>query len=200
MKDCNGIEIKEGDIVADTITINKEGFKDPFSVFTVRKYNKANHGKIRRPKCGLVLDGAYCFGALENRYPEDLFILTPGVNMQDVFCHFAERQRKYEHDGWSKKEMDKPIPPHLKQTPIGMLEQIVRVSLKLPKDYYRTDIMNLKLRGEDELGGSDVLAYLSHETAFFATKILLAQQENKRIEDQRKLWELEAEGDVAAGI
>jgi hypothetical protein len=200
MQDCNGIEIKEGDIVADTVTLNKDHFKDPFSIFTVRKYSKSNHGKMNRPKSGLILDGAYCYGALEDRYPEDLFVLTPGVNMQDVFCHFASRQRKHKYDGWNKDELERPDPPHWKQTPLGMLTQIVRLCLKQPPLNIR-DVAHVALKTKEDLSGhGDEVSYLSGETIFFAEKILEADAEGKRLEDQRKLWKLEAEGDIAAGI
>ncbi len=195
MKDCNGREIQIGDIVAGTITCNEEYFKDPFTLYTVVKYNKANHGKMRRPKCGLILHGAYCFGNLVGHRSEDLMVLTPGINLQDVFVHFSRRQHLHQHH-----EPDRPYPEHWKLTPLGMLGQIVELCLKLPPLLNR-DVTHLSLKTKDDLVGySDELSYLSQETIFFAEKILAAQEEKKRLTDQRKLWKLEQEGDIGAGI
>lgn len=200
MKDCNGVEIKEGDIVADTVTLNGRYFRDPFSIFTVKKYSKANHGKMRRPKSGLILDGAYCYGAIEDRRPEDMFVLTPGTSMQDVFIHFSRRQHIHQNARYDKKELSKPYPEHWKLTPLGMLAQIVELCLKLPPLNIR-DVAHLSLKTKDDLSNhGDELSYLSQETIFFTEKILEAQAEGKRLEDQEKLWKLEAEGDIAAGI
>jgi hypothetical protein len=194
LKDCKDTKIKIGDLIATTVTCNQETFKDPFTLFKVVKYNPALHGKITKPKNSLILDGVFSFGALEDHAPEDLYVLTKETNLQDVFCYFAQRQRKHRHHTINKVD-----PSHWKQTPLGMLEQIVKATLKLPNKQCGS-IITLELRVQDELGGSDVQAYLSNETAFFANKILLAQQEKKRLENQRKLWKLECEGDIAAGI
>jgi hypothetical protein len=194
LKDSQGIEIKNGDLIATTVTCNQETFKEPFALYKVTKYKPALHGKINKPKNSLILDGAFSFGALEDNIPEDLYVLTKETNLQDVFCYFAQRQRKHRYH-----TIDKVDPPHWKQTPLGMLEQIVKVALKLPDKQWGS-IITLELREKDELGVHDVCAYLSNETAFFANKILLAQQEKKRLEDQWKLWKLECEGDIAAGI
>lgn len=76
MKDARGVTIKEGDIVAHAVTLNRERFPEGFTVHICRR--------SERDRRRLILDGSVSWGYLSDSEPGELIVIDGNTDLRAV--------------------------------------------------------------------------------------------------------------------